>query len=196
MTLAEMRAEILARGFDYLTTARANLMLNQAYQELAEIENWGFLETSTSGAAPLTISDLRTVLSVTDSTQNNRKVTYADRRDLVDSYGDLTTTGAARHYFVDNGVVRTYPVGGTLTVRYVKVPADLTLDADVPLFPARWHYLIVEGAVRRAYQDSDQFEAAEASRQEWGFQLDIMRGSLLDTNDDGVDRVVLVSEWL
>ena len=191
-----MRTEGQARGFSHLSSARVDAMLNSAYQELAALENWPILIATASGAAPLTIADLRTVLSVFDTAQGTRKIEYADERDLRDAYGDISVTGSPHHYYVDAGVIRTYPVGGTLSVRYVKTPAALALDADEPVFPDQWHEIVVLGAVRRAYQDSDDFQAAEAVRQEWAFQLEIMRGVLLDTSDDGVDRISLVSEWL
>ena len=196
MNRSEMRVEVQARGFSHLSDTRVNQFLNSAYQELAVLENWPQLYGTASGAAPLTVADLRTVLSVFDTAQGTRKIEYADERDLRDSYGDVSVTGSPHHYWVDNGVIRTYPVGGTLSVRYVKTPAELDDDADEPVFPEQYHEIVVLGALRRAYQDSDNFEAAEAIRQEWAFQLEIMRGSLLDTSGDGVDWVRLVTEWL
>ena len=58
MNLGTARTELQARGFDYLSTARCNTFLNRALYILNEQESWPFLETTVSGAAPLTISDL------------------------------------------------------------------------------------------------------------------------------------------
>jgi hypothetical protein len=69
----------------------------------------------------LTINDLGTIEEVANSAvSGSPPLDYADRRTLRDYYGDITITGSPSFFFIDNGVVRTYPVGGTLAVRYYK----------------------------------------------------------------------------
>ena len=86
-TLAEMRAEVQDRGFTHLSDDRVDYLLNQAYHELSEIDNWPHLYATASGAAPLTISDARTVISVFDTAQGYRKVEYTQRRRGLDPDG-------------------------------------------------------------------------------------------------------------
>src|SRR4051812_33142933 len=120
MTLATMRTEFKARGFDHVSDARANSFLNQAYTQLAEALDWPFLETTASGPAPLTITDLRAVLYVYDST-NKQMLGGFDNSMLADvSSGDLTTVGTPSSYWIDGTtVVKVQPPnsGVTLSVR-------------------------------------------------------------------------------
>lgn len=179
MNFAALTTELSDRGFSYLSSARLGQYINVAYHELCDLEDWPFLATDTSGASPLTISDIRNVLSVHDSAGNGNLVAR-DRRDLVESYRDLTTAGTPRFFYLDGSVLRTYPVGGTLAVRYIKVPADLT-GTDTPLVPARFHYVIVDIAARRAYVDADAFDKAQGVQAEVDRMVGIMRDSLLQT---------------
>lgn len=179
MNFATLQTELSDRGFAYLSAARLGQYINVAYHELCDLEEWPFLETTASGAAPLTISDLRTVLSVYDSA-GNINLTARERRALVDDYRDLTTTGSPRFFYVDGSALSTYPVGGTLAVRYIKVPVDLT-GTDIPLVPSRFHYVIVDIAARRAYIDSDAFDKAQGVQAEVDRMVAVMRDSLLQT---------------
>lgn len=185
MNFATLQTELSDRGFSYLSAARLGQYINVAYHELCDLEEWPFLEATASGAAPLTITDLRTVMSAWNSGANGN-LTARDRRGLVDDYRDLTTTGTPRFFYVEDGtILRTYPVGGTLTVRYIKVPADLT-GTDTPLVPSRFHYVIVDIAARRAYVDSDAFDKAQGVQAEIDRMVGVMRDSLLlqQTQDD------------
>lgn len=191
MTRAELRTELLAQGFDFLSSSRANQIINDAYQELCNAEFWPFLETSASGAAPLTISDLRSVDSVIDTVQH-KELEYSTKRDLRRRFVDLTTTGAPGFYYIDAGsIVRTYPVGGTLTVDYVKVPAELDDDADEPVVPERYHRLILDIAVRIACLergDEEYLTRASSVSQSVENRLITMRENLMVNTREG-DRV-------
>lgn len=196
MNFETLQDEFYARGFDYLDQtaagqARAKRWLNQAHQELCEIERWPFLKTTASGAAPLTIADLGAVESVRDTAQSSASLEWKDLRGLAGSYGDLTTTGSPRWFYIDENVIRTYPVGGTLTVTYWQVPADMSADADLPVVPTRFHDLIVDMAVLRAYKDADNFVAAGALGQMVDQALDRMRLSLLGQQHTGHDTIAI-----
>jgi hypothetical protein len=192
-TLADLRAEFSARGFNYLDdtgTTRQDQYINQAYLELCEEEPWPFLETTASGAAPLAIADLGSIASVVNSASNT-VLFRSDRRTLLDAYNDLTTSGTPSWYYVTNGTtLNTYPVGGTLAVRYWKVPVELQAVGDVPVIPQRYRNLIVDGAARRAYQDKDNFQAADAVEAERMRGVERMRQTLLEQDRFQPDTVV------
>ena len=167
MNFAELVAELQARGFDDLDSdgTRAGRFVNAAYLELCGLHQWPFLEESATGVAPLALSDLGTIEVVLDL---DRNVELAPReyRDLIADYGDLSTTGTAVFYYLANPSgtlqVATYPVStNTIGVQYWEVPGDLT-GTDTPVVPARYHDIIVDLAVCRAYRDSDNHAAAEA----------------------------------
>lgn len=183
MTLAELRTEFYARGFDFDDATRTNRWLNQAYQELCEETAWPFLEVSASSTAPLSLTDVRTILSVSDTTQGIT-LDGMDRRDVVDYDPDLNETGNPTHWFLDDNTLRVYPLNttNTITVRYVEVPDAMAADGDSPDIPERYQDLIVDGAVIRAYKDTDEIDAAVALREMWDQGVYRMRRSMMDRN--------------
>lgn len=192
MTLDELRAELAARGFDYLSTGRKDYFINRAYQEVCEEEEWPFLEATASGAAPLTITDLRTIESVVNTTHKTKLIPL-DRRLLTDLSTDMTTAGSPTWYYVDaSDVITTYPVrADDLLVRYWKAPADLTAGNQEPLMPSRFHYSLLDGACAYAYFDSDNFEAATTNLQLWAESKLRMRESLLNRQIDRPDDFIV-----
>lgn len=189
VTRAQLRTELLAEGFDFLSVVRANQFINDAYRELCGEDFWTFLEETAAGAAPLTISDLRTVESVIDTANNSRVLAHRERRALRESEGDLTTTGTPRYYYVDAGsIVRTYPVGGTLAVDYWKVPAEMDDDDDEPIVPSQYHRLILHMAVREACLDrgdAEHLARVSALNLQIDRRLETMRENLAVTHRDG-----------
>lgn len=127
----------------------------------------------------MTVADLRRVQAVHDAT-NRVPLRPTTRRWIVSTYGDVvSTTGVARFYYVENSVVRAYPVAGTITVYYYKVPADLAVSTDTPVVPTRFHTIITDGAVRRAYEDMNNFQGAEVTEQARQIKLQNMKMILL-----------------
>lgn len=166
-TLSDLRTEMQARGFDYLSSTRCNTYLNLAYQsDLCEESDWPFLRTSTTGTAPITITDLRTVKYVQDTT-NSVKLRHLGEQHITDA-DLLTTTGNPECYYATSETtLDVYPANTTATLKvvYYKTPPELDDDSDTILVPARWRYAIVEKACAYAYADSDNeagFQAAEA----------------------------------
>lgn len=165
MNFAALKTELLARGFDYLDTTRQGYLINFAYLELCGLYHWPFLEESATGTAPLAISDLGTIEAVINA-DTDEELHPAEYRDLIAQYGDLAADGTPVFYYIANPSgtlqVATYPEStATIGVQYWEVPPELT-GTDTPLVPDRFHDLIVDLAVIRAYRDSDNHAAAEA----------------------------------
>lgn len=182
-TFLQLQTEFFARGFDYLNDAgtgltRAKAWINQAYLELCEEEAWPFLLTTATGAAPLAVADIGRVLSVLDTANASNPLYEMDEDELMDNFQPITTTGVPTFFYVDDTTIRTYPVGGTLSVRYWKVPALLSANGDIAVVPDRFMNLIVDGAVRRAQNDEDNRDGALLAEEERQRGLDLMRRSL------------------
>jgi hypothetical protein len=163
VNLSEARAELSARGFDYLPAARQNLMLNDALQEIEDFWEWPWLRKTVTGATPLQISDLKTVLKVYDS--NHNEITG------ISDYDAFSTvdTGTPTNWWIDDTsgtpTLVAYPVGSvTLTVRYERDNTSLAADGDTPDVPDRYNRVWIDLAVALAYEDSDNFAAASAIR--------------------------------
>lgn len=181
-TLADLQAELYARGYDHLAqdaagVARGLRWINQAAAELTLEELWPFRLNTATGAAPLSIADLDRVLSVVDTGNSNRELVEMTERELTT--WDLSYAGTALYFYRDSLQVKTYPVGGTLSVRYYSLPTDLVSPADTTLVPARYMDVIVDGAVRRAAKDRDNPDAVALAEQERQRGLELMRRQLL-----------------
>lgn len=202
MTFAELQTELYARGTSYLNEddagrTRAKRFINAGRAELDRAFLWPWREATASGAAPLTITDLGVIESVTNSSGGS--LGKADRQSL-----DLTATGTATSYYADwstgSRVVNVNPASGeTITVRYWKTTPDLVDDADEPLSPDDAHYLIVDLAMRRAYRDDDAHDLATAVQQEIDSQLDALLFNYPPGQADGPDSYVgntlSASDW-
>ena len=186
MNFGELRYEVAQRGFSYLlddnaSESRLKRWVNLAYTEIVESDDWPFLRTTTTGTAPLTISDLGTVANVYDTTHENVLI-WRDERDLIDLFWNIGDTGTARYfYFTSPTTIAVYPADAvsSLRVTYWKIPTELSADTDEPLLPARYHHAIVEYAVAHAYLDNDNPAAAQVARAEGDRLVQMMRERLL-----------------
>jgi hypothetical protein len=167
MDLTAALAELASRGADHVSSARRTTFLNDAKNEFESVWPWPWLETTATGAAPLTVSDLRAVLYVVDST-NRRVLRGASAQDIVLQVDPtITTTGTPECWWLDGTTtLKVYPANTSvsLSVRYIKYSAELSAGADTPLIPTRLHNLWIDLAVIRVYQDSDELQAATALR--------------------------------
>lgn len=159
MNLATAITEVKARGFDYLSDARVTIMLNNAKNRLEDAHDWPWLEATQNGVAPLTITDLRQILYVVDTT-NDTLLTGVDVRDIAD---DTTDTGTPSYWYLDGlTTLRVWPLATpTLSVRYLKYSPELT-GTDTPLIPARYHPVWVDLATADAFRDNDDQAQAQA----------------------------------
>lgn len=192
MTLGELRTAVQARGFSHISNTEIDRWINQAYQELCEEAVWPFLEVSTTGTAPLSITDVRTVLSVSNTTQGNI-LEHRDRRDLVELDPEMNETGTPEYFFLSDNTLSVYPLNttDTIAVRYIEVPDEMTADANEPDVPERYHELIVDGAVIRCYKSSDEWDVATALRVDWQEGVQRMRRTLLGRNLANTGRIVI-----
>lgn len=168
-TLADGIAELQARGYNRFTSARLTVWLNDAKNRFEDYQyDWPWLKTSTSGTAPVTIADLRRVMSVADAT--NRCPLEPVDADAITEFGDtnLALVGPPQAWYLSaETVLTTYPVGtSSLTVRYVKFSPELA-GTDPPLIPLRyrstWIDLAEVQALRYGVKDVQSAAALEAS---------------------------------
>lgn len=169
LTFTALQTEFYARGFDYLNdgstgATRAKRFINDAMHAINEMEDWPYLQTSTTGTAPLTVTDLRKIEGVYDVT-NRIALTRRSRGEMADVFVDLTTTGQPTEYYVSAGTtINVYPANTstTLTVYYWKFESDLSNASDTPGMPDRFRYAIVEYAVAAALRDDESQDALMA----------------------------------
>ena len=187
MNLSELRTEVKARGFNYLDDDRIDTYIKLAYTEVTEQELWPFLLTTAVGSAPFYISDLRAVESVEDPNREI-KLEHLDRRQLGDWYPASTVTGDPQYwYFGAARQIDVWPLASStsLTVRYYRVPLNLSADEDTPIVPNRYHYALVDYAVARAAADNQMPDLALSARLEGDRTVEFMVNSLIGSQVDG-----------
>jgi hypothetical protein len=196
LTFTDMETELAARGFT-ISTARAGVLVNRAYQRLVGLQRWPFREASGEGTAPLDVTDLGQIEAVTNETQQYplELVSYDD---LLEWYGDLTTTGnplyAYRAYVDSIPVVATYPTNtDTIGVQYWKFPTELS-GVQVPIVPARYQLLIVEIASVMAERERGNHDAANALQVEVDRQVAEMVDELLPQQEPQFQSISFASE--
>jgi hypothetical protein len=188
MTNAEVVQEVLNRGFHYMDDggteeARVQRWVNDSYHEICEEADWPFLEATAAGAATLALTRCRRVIDVAHTT-DNRSLAYATRAQIREMYGVTPESGTPTYWYPSTSATDTYTINvapvstDSVSVLFVQYAATLT-GSDALVIPARYHWVVVEGAVRRAYADSDQYEQAAACEAFRQSGLKQMKESLL-----------------
>lgn len=186
-TLSTLQTSLYRRGFDFLSADASGVaaglgFLNAAAQEVDAQFPWPYLLTSTTGTSPLSITDLRKIITVQDGTAGFLPLDVNDYQNLANDYGDLTQTGSPLFfYFTGQTTIATYPVStDTLTVRYVKVGTNMVSGTDVPAMPDRFRPILVDLAVAAAYREANVPDEAGLALQEYQRKLGLMVNELLD----------------
>jgi len=189
MDFSSLKEELAARGFNYLEDTRRGYFINQGRHELDMTELWPYRITTVTGNSPVTVGSLGTVVDVIDTSRGSVPLSPIEFGELRQSYNDLTVVGAPTFYYVDNGILRTFPVGGSLSIRYYIRPADLAGSTDMPLCPTQYHMLIVDLASRWAQKDSDNEVMLPVLSSEIERQIATMRLDLLGGQTTGVTYI-------
>lgn len=201
MDHAAARVELLARGFQDLeasgSNTRKDYFLSRAVHQICGRQAWPFLETTATGASPLTISDCGRVLSVVDTT-NEAVLTYEDYRTLREWDPKLDDLGNPTHWYqTSSTVISCWPTTSTtLSVRYLKIPASI--EAGLTAIPERFHYLVIEGACAYAYRDVDNPQMADVCSNAFEEGLLAMGDELLVVNYDSLRSVATLgvsTDW-
>jgi hypothetical protein len=183
MNLGEFRDELQARGFSYLSDARANQIVNDAITELEEQAHWPFREDSAQGAAPLSIPTLGTIEAVVNEDQEY-VLEPRSYQWLLDHASSLGESGPGRYFYVSwpsgSPVVNTWPDNGdTIGVQFWALSTELTVDGSEPLTPERWHSTILLIAQRMAENERGNLQIAQGLQVEIDRQVNRMFQTLL-----------------
>lgn len=146
--------------------ARVQRYLNDSMHGVDSSFDWPYKVATTTGTAPLTITDLQTIETITDIGSLN-VLKPRDRRDLRQEFADLTQTGRPLYYYLVNNVINVFYANTStvLTVDYQKVAPDMVSGSDTPLMPDRYRYCLVEYTVSRLFRDEDAVPESQAAQQ-------------------------------
>lgn len=161
--LVDARSALQARGFDEIPAARLTDILNQAKDQFEDAFTspppW--LEGTQSGTAPMTFTDLKEILYVADTSNQNELRGVPAQQIIAEMDTIIGDAGTPAVWWLDwsgsSAVLKVHPTSTTvqLSVRYVKESPVLSADADTPLIPARYHSTWIDLAAVRCYLDGD-----------------------------------------
>lgn len=160
MTLAEILTSIRAKGFETDTDAQQRVAVNSVYRRINGMRRWPYLERRSTALlttanqpnvslinfpALMWIDAVRLKQGTEDFT-----LTYRAPQELREDQAYWPDAGVPDHWTQAAGELVLWPTPSaayTVVLDYTTTPADLTLDADVPVFDSTYHDLLVWGAV-------------------------------------------------
>lgn len=186
MNLAALRTAVERRTGVAMDAAALTEWVNEASKAIAAEHDWPWLQRSTTfptvagtGTYTPPADWLRTIsLRIADDAQMSWQPAGA----LDDAWPYADSRGQPYQWstFADELVLRPIPDGvHVVTHRYVRIEADLALDADTPLMPVLFRPAIVEYAAYLVARSAGQSVRAAESLQAWsgwkGRMLDDVR---------------------
>lgn len=188
MNLGQIRAEVQARGYDYVAAARINDWIKQSYRLVCAMEPWSFLESEVTGAAPLTITDLSQVLYVVSGAQTLRAMDYRDIRDQDPGLDDV---GDPVSWYLKNNEINVWPTSNNeVWVRYLRTPPALSNDSATPLIPDAFQEILIDMAVVRGLKDNDEYEQASNLQVLVDGSIQAMKDALIVRNYQNPTQIV------
>lgn len=180
MDVSEMISDLGDYGFTDSSTATKVRALQKAIRRIERARPWPFLRTKidltfdgSSGLATNFPANFRAAISL-KNTASGKRLEPLDERDIEDIVGtQLTRVGAPLYYYDEGEKLLVWPVppsGTTIRMRYYRQSDAITsstTEAGI-LIPARYHDVIVAGALVILYDMEDDPELA--ARQQSHYQ--------------------------
>jgi hypothetical protein len=144
-----------------------------------------------SGPLP---TDVNRVTAVWNSTDQFPMVPLEGRMQVFNEYPQQIETGQSMHYRIFGNALYVYPLpqaNTSFTVEYLKAPADLLNDADIPAFPETYHDILVSGAVALAYRDDGNIPMAQEYDKE---AEDMVRALIQESMQPRQDRYYEITD--
>jgi hypothetical protein len=102
------------------------------------------------------------------------------------------STGRPYAYAMRGNELVLYPTPDavyTFTLRYWRLPKDMSADSDEPEIPAQYHDLLIAYAMQKAFMREDDLQMAKAWEEQWNGGLLKMRGEVQSDHFDGPRQV-------
>lgn len=195
MNLYQLRAEVLAHGFDAgLYTARVNQYLNDALRSLArkidfyaDEASQAFTTTAGQGIYPWP-SDLGKARYLRD-TDLNVTLHVVRLRELDDS---PPSSGRPQVYAINGPAFVLWPTPDAtynMALRYWSLPPLMVSDLDSPTIPQDYHNVLIYYALQRCYESEDDSQMAQYWQGQWQGGLRDMGVDVKFPSTDGPRRV-------
>lgn len=142
-------------------------------------------------------SDIDRITTVTEATQNT-PLGYIDQRELKKAFPDPQTFGVPYLYTLEgqdtsnDWRARFFPVPDTqvnIDFWYYKEITELSADTDQPIFPTKWHEILIWGVLAwYGFLFRDDAARRNMSMSNYNEMLKIMKKSILPTTDE-IDQI-------
>lgn len=168
--------------------------VNDAYSDMISRCTWfPWNENSSTLTVPSNTrsvalpQDVWEVLSVWDSVNFVPLVPLEGRGQAYQMYPQQNEVGIPQNYRIFDNLLEVYPLPQANTpyvVEYIKRPAEMVADADVPVFPVQYHSTIAVGAVALAYRDDGNLQMAGAFTDEYEGEVKRMVADLMQPRQE------------
>lgn len=206
MTRAEIKTLIQAAGHGTDTDAAQNEAIRAAFNELAGMRQWSWLETvqtdATTTIGDNTVdgldTDINTVNEVflTLGSDAYAPLIRIDSAELLRKANEDTVNDVPIWYAEYDGGLLVHPRPNqayTVTVHYIQVPAEPSGDAWVPPFDANFHYVLAWGALRYLSFRQRDWSAYNMATAE--FRMGVREMAQADNRGSDSDRVEPWDGW-
>lgn len=209
MNVGAIQTDVQNHGFSDISLADFLTHLNDAYQDLNNLEAWPYLEktlvTTFSAAAGqfAGTTDIKQVLSLINTAKGYNLTPIRADNFFKDYSNVLTQTGDPVLYYTPN-VNATVPNGLALSVwpiptavacqlRYLYIPSAFTTVNDLPVLPERFHRVLTWGTLLSLYQMEDDTPSSGRFQGLYDRHIARMREDLWTSNFDIDDVIADVS---
>lgn len=188
-TLATVRGRVEQKLDDTsFGTAKLNQFINDGQRDILNSRRYVFMErqatvTTTQGQDTLNSSptDIQVPISlrITAPLNYSMPLTYVEYEDFDDYISNQALVGETvpQYWRIFNQTIEIYPTPNdtyTLKLKYVKAPAELTEDSDVPEIPESFSEILVLAAYKRALEHNDDYDQAQLIQQQIDIQAETM----------------------
>lgn len=197
--------EVQEHGFTDFTTAQTLRLINAAYRELLTREPWPFLEkeatvtlSANSDAVSGVPSDFGKVMSFVVTTAGSERRLFPERYNEVKKHYPKDPNPQLPWYYMFLGsTLKVWPKADssyTCDLKYIARPTALASGGaeGTILLPPEHHELLVVGGVQKGYIKEDDWEAANAARQEFEHLYQQMRNDVWSRQHDTSDYIEIV----
>lgn len=167
---------------------KLNQFINDGQRYILNSRRFTFMEleadvTTEVGSSLLTgyPTNVQTPLSIRvySPSGNATVLSYVEYEDF--DYGmpnpSIVGNGKPSLWYIFNGVVNIYPSADaeyTLRLKYIKEPAELTVDASIPEVPESFGEVLVLTGYKRALEHNDDFDQAQIIQQQIDEQMTLL----------------------
>jgi hypothetical protein len=174
---------------DYLTEGERRVHAASSMWPWLEAEATNLSVTAGSNEANLP-ADVWRVLTVFNATDEIAMHELTGRRSGIDNWptrGDYT--GTPEFYRLRAGKLQVFPWAAADTTIYIEYPVAPAVMSQEPVFPEQYHDCLVHFALARAYEDDENYAAAERHDAQFERILHDMKADLLSVRGDSYPQI-------